>query len=100
MSTVVIIQARMGSTRLPGKVMKQLRGRTVLGHVIERMKTVKSIDEVWIATTKLEMDNGIVAEAKRYGVQVYRGSELDVLDRYYKTAMEVQAKTIVRVTSD
>jgi len=100
MKTVAIVQARMGSTRLPGKVLKKLGNRTVLGHVIERLKAVGSINEIWVATTTLEQDDVIVQEAKRYRVRVYRGSERDVLDRYYRTAVEAGASTVVRITSD
>ncbi|AGA56413.1 spore coat polysaccharide biosynthesis protein F, CMP-KDO synthetase [Thermobacillus composti KWC4] len=98
--TVAIVQARTGSTRLPGKVLKKLGERTVLGHVIERLKAVGSIHEIWVATTTLDQDDAIVHEAEQYRIQVYRGSEQDVLDRYYRTAVEAGAETVVRITSD
>lgn len=98
--TVAIVQARMGSTRLPGKVLKKLGERTVLGHVIERLKAASCIHEIWVATTALDIDDAIVQEAERYRVQVYRGSEQDVLDRYYQTALKAGAGTVVRITSD
>jgi len=98
--TVAIVQARMGSTRLPGKVLKQVNGLSVLGHVIDRLKRVSSIDEVWIATTSKMTDDPIEDEACRLDVQVYRGSEDDVLDRYYKTAVKAGAEAILRITSD
>lgn len=100
MNVVCIIQARIGSTRLPGKVLKKLGNKTVLEHDIDRLKRVKNIDEIVIATTNLEKDNDIVAEANRLGVKCFRGSEDDVLSRYYYAAKEHNADVIVRVTSD
>ncbi|WP_427338101.1 cytidylyltransferase domain-containing protein [Caloranaerobacter sp. DY30410] len=97
---VAIIQARMGSTRLPGKVMKDLFGKTVLAHVVERVKQSKEVDEIVIATTTLEKDNVIVKEAEKCGVKYFRGSEDDVLSRYYYAAKENNADIVVRITSD
>ncbi|GCL36294.1 acylneuraminate cytidylyltransferase [Sphaerospermopsis reniformis] len=100
MKTVTIIQARMGSTRLPGKVMKPLCGKTVLFHVISRVKACSLVDEVVVATTTSLADDVIVAEAEKCGVNWFRGSEEDVLERYYLAAKQYQADVIVRVTSD
>ncbi len=97
---VAIIQARMGSTRLPGKVMKDLCGKTVLAHDIERVKQSKFIQEIVVATTTSEKDGSLVREALNNGVKVYRGSEEDVLSRYYEAAVESNADTVVRITSD
>lgn len=95
-----IIQARMGSTRLPGKVMKMLGDRTVLGHVITRCKAILSIDQIIVATTVEEEDVKICEEALRYGVAVYRGSKDHVLSRYYEAAKQANADAVVRITSD
>jgi len=95
-----IIQARMGSTRLPEKVMKNLQGKTVLEHVIERVKQSKLIDEIIIATTTHERDTAIESEALRCGVKAFRGSEDDVLSRYYYAAKENNLDVVVRITSD
>lgn len=100
MKNVVIIQARMGSTRLPGKVLKTLAGQTVLAHVIERTKAFQNVQEIVVATTLGSQDDPIEEEAKRRGVAVYRGSETDVLSRYYEAAMQAQADTVIRITSD
>ncbi len=100
MKTVAIIQARMGSTRLPGKVMKELRGKTVLAHVIFRVQACLLIDEVVVATTTSKADDVIVAEVERCRVKWFRGSEEDVLERYYLAAQEYNADVVVRVTSD
>ncbi|MGS0973004.1 MAG: cytidylyltransferase domain-containing protein [Candidatus Izemoplasmataceae bacterium] len=95
-----IIQARMGSTRLPGKVLLDLKGKTVLNHVIERVKQSKLIDEIIIATTTNDRDTPIIDEALRCGVKVFRGSEDDVLSRYYYAAEENKLDVIIRITSD
>ncbi|MDZ5016961.1 hypothetical protein GNF72_17415, partial [Clostridium perfringens] len=72
MKVVCIVQARVGSTRLPGKVLKKICGKTVLEHDIDRLKRAKNIDEIVIATTTEERDIEIVNEAKRLGVKYYR----------------------------
>lgn len=95
-----IIQARMGSTRLPGKVMKNLEGQPVLYHVLERVKQSNSIDEIIVATTNHEHDDVIVEEAKRNKVNYYRGSEEDVLSRFFESADKYGLDHIVRITSD
>ncbi|TVY07208.1 cytidylyltransferase domain-containing protein [Paenibacillus cremeus] len=100
MKVVVIIQARMGSTRLPGKVMKRIADKTVLEHVVDRLKKSREVDEIVIATTPKEEDNIIAVEATRLGVKYFKGSEDDVLSRYYFAAKENNAEVIVRVTSD
>lgn len=97
---VAIVQARMGSTRLPGKVMRELCGVTILGHVIQRVARCPRVGKVVVATTESERDSIIVAEAARHGAGVTRGSEEDVLARYYQAATEHHADPIVRVTSD
>jgi spore coat polysaccharide biosynthesis protein SpsF len=100
MNIVVIVQARMGSTRLPGKVMLPLGGQSVLAHVIERCRAIPSASKVVIATTVLPVDDIIEAEARRLGVDCYRGSEEDVLSRYYEAAKISRADAVVRITSD
>lgn len=100
MDITVIIQARMGSTRLPGKVMKRLNDRTVLGHVISRCQAIPIINKVVVATTTLEEDRVICDEAMKYGASVYRGSKDNVLSRYYEAANREQSEVIVRITSD
>lgn len=100
MKVAAIIQARMGSTRLPGKVMKKLSGKTVLSHVIERVRQSNLIEEIIIATTTHDRDNIIEEEAVKCGSKVFRGSEKDVLSRYYFAAKEYKVDIIVRITSD
>lgn len=96
----VIIQARMGSTRLPEKVMKYIQGKTVLAHVIDRVKQSKLIDEIIIATTTKKCDSQIEIEANKCGVKVFRGSEDDVLSRYYFASKKHGLDVIIRITSD
>ena len=100
MRTVAIIQARMGSTRLPGKVMMKILDKTVLEHVIYRVLQAKEIDDIVIATTTKSDDDIIVKEANRLGVKHSRGSEEDVLSRYYHAAIENKVDIVVRITSD
>lgn len=100
MNVTVIIQARMGSTRLPGKVMKMLRDRTVLGHVITRCKAIASVNQVILATTILEEDDVLVEEALNYKVGVFRGSVDNVLSRYYEAAKKANSDIVVRITAD
>lgn len=100
MNVIAIIQARMSSTRLPGKVMKKLIDRSVLGQVINRVQQTKTLDGLVVATTTQSVDDAIVDECRRYGVGVYRGSEDDVLGRYHGAASEYAADVVVRITSD
>src|SRR3989344_2648690 len=99
-NTAVIIQARMGSTRLPGKILFDLVGKTVLERVIERVQKSKLIDGVIVATTNLPEDDKVKKLCAKIGVPIFRGSEKDVLDRYYQTAKQFHVKHIVRITSD
>ncbi|MGH2372026.1 MAG: cytidylyltransferase domain-containing protein [bacterium] len=98
MKTAAIIQARMGSTRLPGKVMRPLAGRPVLARVIERVRACSLVDEVVVATTTLPRDDVIVEAAASLGVRTHRGSDDDVLSRVYQAARG--AEVVVRVTAD
>lgn len=95
-----IIQARMNSTRLPGKVMLKICEKTILTHDIERIKRSKCIDEIIVATTTNTQDDLIYAEARCQGVKGFRGSEENVLDRYYQAAEENNLDIIVRLTAD
>jgi spore coat polysaccharide biosynthesis protein SpsF len=100
MKIVAIIQARMGSTRLPGKVMKRLCDKTILAHVISRVQACLLVDQVVVATTTSIADDVIVTEAEKCGAKWFRGSEEDVLERYYLAAKQYKADVVVRVTSD
>lgn len=95
-----IIQARMGSTRLSGKVMKDLHGKSVLSHVIDRIRQSNFIEVIVVATTEHDRDDIIETEAIQCGAHVFRGSEDDVLSRYYDSAKQSNIDIIVRITSD
>ena len=97
---VAIVQARMSSTRLPGKVMKGIAGRPMLWHVVNRLKASVLIDEIVVATTTGPEDDIIEEWCKLGGTGFSRGSLDDVLDRYYQAAKSLRARTVVRVTSD
>ncbi len=97
---VAIIQARMGSTRLPGKVLKDIAGKPMLEHVVSRTSQVKTLDTVVVATTTRPADDVIVLLCQERGWSFSRGSEEDVLDRYYQAALAFKADVIVRITSD
>lgn len=100
MRVVAIIQARMGSTRLPGKVLEQIGGQTMLACVVRRAGRASLITELIVATTEAAADQAIADECRRLGVPVFCGAELDVLDRYYRAASASQADIVVRITSD
>ena len=97
---VAIIQARMSSTRLPGKVLLPLGKGTVLEHTIGQVKKAKSIGRVVVATSDGADDDAIAALCEKVGVPVFRGSLKDVLDRYYGAAKKFGAEHIARITSD
>lgn len=97
---VAIIQARMGSSRLPGKVLKDLAGKPMLAHVIIRTLLSRIIDEVWVATTTDPSDDPIQVFCVERNVQFYRGDVFDVLDRYYQAAKASKADIVVRITAD
>lgn len=98
--TSIIVQARMTSTRFPGKVLKEVLGKPLLEYQIERLCRVKMADDVIIATTLNQTDQPIVDLCEKLGVKYFRGSEEDVLSRYYYAAQEAGADVVVRVTSD
>lgn len=98
--TAIIIQARMGSTRLPGKIMKELAGRPMLWHVADRCRRSRMANLVIIATTIQTEDDAVEEFCRVYDFLCSRGSAEDVLARYYGVARAYGVKTIVRVTSD
>lgn len=99
MSIVAIIQARMGSTRLPGKVLMDIHGKSMLQHVVER--TLMAVREVIVATSWLSEDDVIeMACRNKLPVRVFRGNPTDVLNRYIEAAAQVEARKIIRITAD
>lgn len=100
MRRVLIVQARMTSTRLPGKVMLDLAGRPMLERQLERLARCAEADEIVLAVTRDPADEPLVDLANRLGLRWFRGSEHDVLARYLGAAQEARAELVVRVTSD
>ncbi len=97
---VAIVQARMGSTRLPGKVLLPLAGRPVLDHVVSRLGYCTTLAETVVATTIEVMDDPIAEWCISNGVPCFRGSVYDVLDRYYQAATNYRGDPVVRITAD
>ena len=97
---VCIIQARMGSSRLPGKVLKDICGKPMLGWVVERVKQCGNVGQVLVATTVDPGDDPIVEFCQAQAIDCFRGNIFDVLDRYYQAALHYRADVVVRVTAD
>ena len=100
MKRVVIVQARMTSTRLPGKVLMDLAGRPMLAQQLRRLARCRQVDEIVVATTTNATDDPVVAVARAEGARWFRGSEADVLARYVGAARETKAEVVIRVTAD
>jgi spore coat polysaccharide biosynthesis protein SpsF len=99
-SLLVIVQARLSSSRLPGKVLLQAGGKTLLAHLLDRVRRSSYRPEVVVATTTHPADDRVEAEARRCGAGVFRGSEADVLSRFVGTLAEHPAEVVVRLTAD
>ena len=97
---VAIVQARMGSTRLPGKVTRNISGKPMLWHLINRLKGSELVDRIVVATTDKDFDKPILELAQEMAIESFAGSEDDVLDRYYQAAKKYDAETVVRITAD
>ena len=100
MNTIAIIQARMGSTRLPGKILKKINDKAILDYVIDRLRFCKRLDNIVLATSTSREDDILEQYSIEKKIDYFRGSEEDVLSRYYHTAKKYKADIIVRVTSD
>ncbi|EGQ27055.1 spore coat polysaccharide biosynthesis protein SpsF [Sporosarcina newyorkensis 2681] len=100
MKTIVIIQARMGSTRLPGKIVKPLGTTDVLTYVTSRCQQIKHIEDVIVATSTLLQDDAVETWCQKNGVTCFRGSEEDVLDRFVQCAKLYNPDYVMRVTAD
>jgi len=98
--TLAIVQARMASTRLPGKVLLDISGKPMLAHVVSRVSRAKAVDRVLVATTTSSDDDAIVRMCLEWGFAYFRGSMQDVLDRYYQAAAQFGADIVVRLTAD
>jgi glutamate-1-semialdehyde 2,1-aminomutase len=100
MKIVAIVQARMGSTRLPNKVMKLISGKPMIEILLARLARSKKINQIVLATSTNPKNNPLVEHVSKLGYECYRGSEEDVLDRYYQAAKSVSADLVIRITGD
>lgn len=100
MKKVIIIQARMTSTRLPGKILKDVGGKPMLSQQLNRLRDCELVDEIIIATTINETDNEVEELAKSENIECFRGDELDVLSRYTGAARKTNADIVIRLTAD
>ena len=97
---VAILQARMGSSRLPGKVLASVAGQPMLALIVKRVLPMQCVDQLVVATTQLPQDDQIEALANNLGIPCFRGAEEDCLDRYYQAARQFEAEVVVRLTGD
>ena len=97
---VAIVQARMGSTRLPGKVLEDVGGKPMLEHIVSRLGRSRLINDVIVATSSAQGDDPIAEAATQKNIKLFRGHETDVLDRYYEAAKSARADIVVRITGD
>ena len=100
MNIMAIIQARMGSTRLPGKMMAMVAGEPLIWHVVHRVRQAQTVDEVVLATSSSPRDDVIAQFCRERDIACYRGSENDLLDRFYQASKEHRADAVVRVCGD
>lgn len=100
MNSVILLQARMGSSRMPGKVLREVCGKTLLELQVERLRLVRGATRVVVATSVNAADDVIARWCGDFGVDCFRGSEDDVLDRFYWAAKEFDAQVVVRTTAD
>lgn len=100
MRVVCIVQARMGSSRLPGKVLELILGKPLLGYLLDRLERVPELSQIVVATTNQPQDDAVAEYCHSRAVEIYRGSSEDVLERYYEAAKKFQADIIVRITAD
>lgn len=97
---VAIVQARMGSTRLPNKVMRLIQGTPMIEVLLKRLSASKYITQIWLATSDNAINQPLVDHVKQLGYSIYQGDENDVLDRFYQTGVEAKADVILRITGD
>lgn len=100
MKIIAVIQARMGSTRLKGKVLKTIKDKTIIEHIVERVKRCNELEEVIVATSLSEENKELINILNQKGIKVFLGSENDVLDRYIGAGQLYGADILVRITGD
>ena len=97
---IAIIQAHMGSTRLPGKVMLEVSGKPVIQYVLERLKSVRNIDDIVLATSVKDRDDILCKFATSQNTSFFRGDDMDVLNRFLEASIAYKAQTIVRICGE
>lgn len=97
---LAIVQARMGSTRLPGKVLRPILGHPMLWHIVQRVRKAPGVTEVVVATGDRSSDDAVAEMCRSSGIAVFRGNESDVLDRFYQAARQFQGDPLLRITGD
>ena len=100
MKVVAIVQARMGSSRFPGKVMKNLNSKPLIGVIFERLACCTRVDDIILATSSKPIEKPLVDYIESIGYSVFSGNEENVLDRFYNAAIQHKAEVIVRITGD
>ena len=96
---IAVIQARMGSTRLPGKVLADIEGKPLIWHIYHRLKKISSISEIIISTTNNLKDKQLIEFAKNENIQYFAGSEDDLIDRIYKTGKKFDCDIILKINA-
>ena len=99
-SVLAIVQARMGATRLPGKVLKEVSGKSIIEILFHRLSHSKKIDKIILATSENSENDLLVSTIEKLGFDVFRGSENNVLDRYYQAAKLYNPNSVLRITGD
>ena len=100
LNTIAIVQARLGSTRLPGKVLLEIESKPVLLHIVNRLKRVLKVDDIIIATSSLKINSKIISFCKENDIKCFVGSEDNVLERFYQAALVYKPKNVIRITGD
>ena len=100
MKTIAIVQARVGSTRLPGKVLKEINGKPLIEILFHRLSNSQKIDKIILATSTNSENDLLASMIEKLGYEVFRGREDDVLGRYFEAANKYQSKSVVRITGD
>jgi glutamate-1-semialdehyde 2,1-aminomutase len=100
MKIVALVQARMGSTRLPGKVLKSIVNKPMIELLLTRLSQSSELDEIVVATSEEKQNNQLQSIVESLGYRCTRGSEKDVLNRFYKSAKSLKADIVVRITGD
>jgi len=100
MKNHIFVQARLGSSRLPGKVLKKILGKTIIELIFERLQKVEGIDEIFLVTGTKDKNKPIIEESKKLSLEYFCGNEDNILDRFYKASLQFNSDNIIRITAD